>query len=424
MKRYISKLLNVYHDETIKYFMFSMVIYGIGLGIYTGVLNNYLHDVLAINKFERGIVEFPRELPGLLLFVFMGFLYRFSESKIVRLSFLISCAGLLGIGVFGEARVMAICMIVVYSTGEHLLIPLKQSVAIHYAKPGKEGLAMGRTASSLNIGQVIGNYSVPVLFFVLGYFFSREEPLPIYRIIFFAAGGTLFGAFIFSSRLPDKNRHVERRKLFFRKRYTKYYILEGFFGARKQIFITFAPYVLVLQYNAPAELLSALYGIWTLSNIFINPFVGKLVDRFGYKKIIVIDALILVVLCFLYGYAHRVFPLPVAYGIICVVFVLDAVLFAVGLARAMYAKTLSSNQEEVTSSISTGLSINHFISIIIAVVGGYLWQKLGVEVLFALAGFFSLCSFFFSMTLPKPRKKEQEDDEFYNSSVRKSRPLS
>ena len=411
MKRYITKLLDVYQDDTVKYFLISMMIYGISYGIYAGVLNNYLHDVLAINKFERGIVEFPRELPGLLLFLIMGFLYRFSESRIVRIAFLISFAGLIGVALVGEARVLAIVMIVLFSTGEHLLMPIKQSIAIHNAKPGKEGLAMGRVASSLNIGQVIGNYSVPLLFVILGFFFSREHSMPFYRIIFTIGGVVLFLAFLFSSRLPNMHQHVKRQKLFFRKKYTKYYILEAFFGARKQIFVTFAPYVLVTQYNARAELVAALYGIWTLSNIFINPFVGRLVDRFGYKKIIVVDALLLIVLCFLYGFAHRIFPFGTAFGIICMVFVLDAILFAVGLARAMYAKTLSSNQEEITSSISTGLSINHLISIIIAVVGGYLWQQFGIEVLFSVAGFFSLCSFFYSLTLPKPDLTEKALNE-------------
>jgi MFS family permease len=166
--------------------------------------------------------------------------------------------------------------------------------------------------------------------------------------------------------------------------------------------MTFAPYVLIINYGAPTELIASLYGLWSLSNIFLSPIIGRLIDRIGYKKILVADTIILFVLCILYGYAHRMFPTPVAYVIICCVFVLDAILFIAGMARTVYVKTIADDMDEVTSTLSTGISINHLISIAIAVAGGLLWERLGMEVLFSVAATFAVGSFLFASSLPKP----------------------
>ena len=86
---------------------------------------------------------------------------------------------------------------------------------------------------------------------------------------------------------------------------------------------------------------------------------------------------------------------------VCGIFVLDAVLFSAAMARTVYVKAVSDSQEEVTATLSTGISINHLISIIIAIAGGIIWQVLGVETLFVVAAVFGVGCFFFSLTVPK-----------------------
>jgi predicted MFS family arabinose efflux permease len=180
-------------------------------------------------------------------------------------------------------------------------------------------------------------------------------------------------------------------------------VLEAFFGARKQVFLTFAPYVLIIRYGARTELIAVLYGIWSLATIFIGPLFGKVLDRIGHRTIIILDAVILAILCLVYGFAHRVLPFDTAFVVVCVVFVLDAILFIVGMARAMYARSLSESQEEVTATLSVGISVNHVVSIIIAIAGGLLWERLGMETLFAAAALFGVGSAVFAFTIPRPR---------------------
>jgi MFS family permease len=314
----------------------------------------------------------------------------------------VSLAGLIGLGLTGMSRTPAIMLIVVFSTGEHMMMPIRSSVGIHMAKQGMEGLALGGLGSVANIGQVAGHYIVPVIFLLLPLLSPDAGRFSLYKTSFFVAAVVLGFGIVLAWKIRGGNQHIKRTKLHFRKKFLKYYILEAFFGARKQVFMTFAPYVLIIKYGAPTALIASLYGIWSLANIFLSPVIGRLIDKIGYKKILVGNTTILVLLCILYGFSHRMFPQPVAYVVICGVFVLDAVLFIAGMARTVYVKSNSTDMDEVTSTLSTGISINHLVSILIAVAGGLLWERLGMEMLFGMAAVFGLGSFSFALSLPKP----------------------
>lgn len=399
MPSLVKRVLSSYQDQRIRYFLLGMFVFGVTNGLYIGVLNNYLHEILMLSRVERGLLELPRELPGLLLFLSLALLYRSSEIRILVLALLLCLFGLAGLASFGTNRLPAVLMIVLWSWGEHLTMPIRQSIAMHSARKGREGAAMGGVSGVGTLGQVIGTYLVlPLFLFVpAGWFIGP------YRFTFLIAAVFLLFTFLAASRLRGWDRTVKRKKMYFRKKYMKYYILEIFFGARKQVFITFAPYVLILNYGARTELIASLQGIWALANIVVAPLVGRLLDRIGYKKLIMIDTALLVLLCLSYGFSHLIFSRSTAFIVVCGVFVVDAVLFSVGIARAMYVKTVAGSQEEVTSTLSAGLSINHLVSIVIAMLGGLLWETLGIEILFSLAALFGLGSFFYSLTLPEPK---------------------
>ena len=397
----LGAIASTYRTPSARQFLGAVVAFAVGAGLFLGVLNNYLHEILAITRVERGIVEFPRELPGLMLFGLLALLYRFSERKIMAVAMIVAMAGLIGLILAGAVRASAIVLIVLWSTGEHLMMPVRSSIAVHLASPGKEGLALGAASSAGNLGQVAGYYIVPLIFILIPRLFPSAGAFLPFRMTFAVAALAMCAA-LFLTRRIDERGVIARKRLYFRRRYTRYYILEAFFGARKQVFLTFAPYVLILRYGARTELIASLYGIWSLTNIFLSPLVGKLIDRVGYKKIIVVDTIVLTLLCLLYGFSHRLFSEGTAFIVVCVVFVLDAILFVAGMARTMYVKSVSRSQDEVTSTLSAGISINHLVSIVIAIAGGIFWERLGMETLFSFAALLALGSFVFALNLPRP----------------------
>ncbi|HAK46344.1 MAG TPA: MFS transporter [Spirochaeta sp.] len=402
----MNKLSEIYTSDKIKNFLFSMMLFGVVSGLYNGVFNNYLHDILSINRLERGWLEMPRELPGLLLFVLIALLNRFTEIRLIRLAFVIAAVGIGGLFLFGESRLAAIIFIVAYSTGEHLMMPIRQSVGLHMARPEKSGLAMGVLRSFGNAGQAVGYYLAPLILLIFGIISKKESTGFVrYRIIFIIAFIVLIIGLVITSRMQKTGERVKRKKIYIHRKYTRYYLLEVFFGARKQVFFTFAPYVLITVYNAGPELISVLYGIWSIVNIFIGPLIGRLIDKAGYKKVLIFDSIVLILICLLYGFAQRIFPANIAFLVICIVFVLDAIMFAFGMARDMYVRSLSKTKDEVTSTLATGLSVNHLVSIGIAIFGGFLWQRLGIEFLFGFAAVLGVGSLVFSCFLHKPPKE-------------------
>ena len=186
-------------------------------------------------------------------------------------------------------------------------------------------------------------------------------------------------------------------------------MLEVFYGARKQIFFTFGPYALVLFYGASAMTIGLLFALAAVCSFIASPLIGRIVDRFGYKIVMVADTLILVIVCLLYGFAHRIFPMKVAFVVCCVNYVLDSVISLASMATSVYAKDLSDDVDEMKATLSTGLSVNHLVTIFVALFGGWIWKKTGIETLFTLSALLGICNSAYAATI-KPRKIEEALD--------------
>ena len=285
---------------------------------------------------------------------------------------------------------MAIC---IYSLGEHIQLGMKNTLSLEYAKPGHGGSALGAQNASYQIGTLAG-YLVIVVVFAL---FADKQP---YKPFFLIATGLVAVSMIFAFRIKGESKSDEsKRRFYFHKKYTKFYMLEMFYGARKQVFFTFGPYVLILFYGANAATVSLLFAVSAIACFFAAPLVGRLIDKIGYKVVMVTDTLILVVVCFFYGFSHHLFPKDVAFIVCCINYVLDAVISLASMASNNYVQALSDSTDEVKATISTGVSINHVITIFIALFGGWIWQTLGIETLFIASAFLGLCNSAYAATI-------------------------
>ena len=144
-----------------------------------------------------------------------------------------------------------------------------------------------------------------------------------------------------------------------------------------------------LWYSAPVKHFMAKYG----GNL------RGIIDKLGYKVVMIADTLILVIVCFFYGFAHHLFPQNVAFIVCCINYVLDAVISLASMASNLYVQDLSENGDEVKATISTGVSINHVITIFIALFGGWIWQTLGMELLFIASAVLGLCNSAYAATI-------------------------
>ena len=395
----MNRLNAVFKPESrFRLFFLSLLTAGISYGIYKGVIDNYLAEVVAIGELDRGVVEFFRELPGLVLVVILAVLYTFSAEKLYQLGAVIMLLGMGMLSVVSPTKILVTLAICIHSLGEHIQLGMKSTISLEYSRPGCGGQALGYQSAVSQIGTLVG-YGVIIVSFL---FLGDRKP---FRVFFLISALVLAVSMFTSFGLTSQSQtDAAKRRFYFRRKYAKYYMLEVFYGARKQVFLTFGPYVLILFYGASASVISLLFAVSAILSFFLSPVVGRIIDRLGYKIVMVTDTLILVLVCVCYGFAHHVFPKEIAFYVCCVNYVLDSIISLASMASNVYVQDISDNSDQVKATISTGISVNHMISVVIALFGGWIWSKLGIETLFILSAVLGLCNSAYAATIKSVKK--------------------
>lgn len=387
-------MTNIFKENTrYKALFLSLLLSAIGFGLYKGVIDNYMAEVVRINEMDRGVTEFFRELPGLLLVLILAIFYRFSAEKMYKMGLIIMVAGMALQAFVSPVKLLVILAIFLYSTGEHIQLGMKNTLSLEYSKNGYGGQALGFQNSIYQIGNLVGYVAVIGAFAVV-------SDSSLFKPVFVAATVFMVLAMLAAFRLTGQSEtDKSKSRFYFKKKFRKYYMLEVFYGARKQVFFTFGPYVLILFYGADAGVISLLFAISAVACFLLAPLVGKLIDRIGYKPVMIGDTLILVIVCFFYGFAHHIFDMHTAFIVCCVNYVLDSVISLASMASNVYVQDISDSKEEMRATISTGISVNHAITIFIALLGGWIWKVLGIETLFILSAFLGLCNSAYAATI-------------------------
>ena len=396
----MDKIKNVFRsDSKYKALLLTVLITALSYGLYKGVIDNYLAEVVKLGEMDRGITEFFRELPGILLVFILAAFYMLSAESMYKIGAVIMLVGMGMHAVLPPTQVLITLAICLYSLGEHIQLGMKSSIVLSYAKDGHGGTALGAQSSVNQVGSLLGYFIIVAAFSVL------TVTAKTYTVFFYIATALAAISMVFSFRMTGKSEtDSTKRRFYFHKKYTKYYMLEMFYGARKQVFITFGPYVLILFYGADAATISLLFAVSAIACFFASPVVGRIIDKLGYKVVMVADTVILVAVCLCYGFAHHVFPEKIAFIICCVNYVLDAVISLASMASNVYVQDLSDSKEEVKATISTGVSINHVITIFIALFGGWIWETLGIETLFICSAVLGLCNSAYAATIKTPKR--------------------
>ena len=268
---------------------------------------------------------------------------------------------------------------------------LKSSITLRLAEEGRTGQLMGRLGALEAGGALCG--MLLVYLGVARFNFS-------FGMIFGIAGtcAILAAICLFLIRPEPLKKHP--RTLMIKKKYFLYYILCMVFGARKQIFLTFAPWVLIKIFHSEVQTFAILGIIGTVISLFFRPLLGKAIDSWGERNIIFSESVILIIICVLYGFSTRWFPAQIALGIVMVCYIIDQLLFAVTMARATYLYRIAESPSDVAPTLSMGTTLDHAVSMSVPVLGGILWASYGFEWVFAAAALIALLNMGVSMFIP------------------------
>jgi predicted MFS family arabinose efflux permease len=149
------------------------------------------------------------------------------------------------------------------------------------------------------------------------------------------------------------------------------------YSARKQIFITFGPWVLVEVFKQPVAAMTLLFFIIAVIGIFVKPWVGHIIDNVGERIVLSTEAFLFFLTCLGCAFAEDFFRPSVAIAFICVCYVADFTLDSVYMARVTYRKKIALKPEDVSPSLAPGTSVDHVVTILLPILGGLVWYKSG-----------------------------------------------
>jgi MFS family permease len=376
------------------FFFTGLLFAGIVSTALNGTFHNYLNDIFGITADQRGALEFPRELPGLLAVFIVGSVIFLGEKRILTAAILITGTGLLGLGFFSPSYAYMILFMFIWSLGQHIHMSIFEPVIMDISRDKKKGTILGRANAFRSLGIIIGT----VFIFVFMGIFKVSYDL-MYLGAFFIC---IISAFFYSKlRIKTGNNKKFAFKFVFKKKYILFYLLSVTFGVRKQLFLVFAPWLLIKFFNRQPQDLAVLLFLSAVIGFFAKPYLGKLIDHFGERKVLMTDALLIIFLCILYALVPMNLPFLPALIILYSAYILDDLLFSLRTARTTYLYKIAESKEDITPTISMGISIEHLVSMATPVFAGIIWINAGYYWVFIIAACVSLISGTLSFFLPK-----------------------
>jgi len=381
------------------YFL-ALIFMGIASGCFQTGYNNFLDDRFHLGADARGMLEFPRELPGFLVALFTGLLAFLPETRVAALSCLATFLGMVGLGFVdrhagsAQAWPWMVVFTVLWAIGTHVIMPVQSAIAVGLAKEERAGRRLGQASGVGAAAYILGAAFVWVV--------SLGPRIPPYWLIFIFGGAMALVAAVLFLRMREVGRQTARPRLVWHKEYWLYYTLSLLFGARKQIFITFGPWVLIKIFHQSVSTFAILGILNSLLTVFTSPALGNLIDRWGERRMLMLDGLLLCLLCLGYGGAHLLGAWGLYLAFTC--FVLDQVMFGFGNARVTYLAKIAREPEHVTASLSLGVSLDHAVSMTLPALGGWVWMRYGHAYVFYGAAALALLNMAFASLIRRPER--------------------
>ena len=218
-------------DSGYRAFFLSMITFALAYGLYKGIIDNYLAEIVGMTAFDKGVSEFFRELPGLALVFVLAVLYTVSAENIYKIGALIMLAGMAMQSAVPAEKVFVTLAIFVFSLGDHIQLGMRNTLTLEYAESGHGGEALGLQNAMHQAGMLAGYLIVIVIFGIF------ESSFRLFRSVFGLSACIIALGFLSSLKLSGNSEtDVNKRRFYFHRKFRKYYMLEVFYGARKQIF--------------------------------------------------------------------------------------------------------------------------------------------------------------------------------------------
>ena len=357
-KELVMEILNIKkikQNPMYRYLMVLTISSAIGLQAWRTLFDNFAVRVVGLNGDHVGIIQSVREIPGFLALLAVFVIMLIKEHRLSAMSVLVLGIGVGATGLFPScAGLLATTLIM--SFGFHYFETTNQSLTLQYfdknTSPWVFGKLQGLSAAS-NIG-------IGIFIYLVASFLNFKQ---LYLIV----GGLIAVAGIwgFFQNPVDQDIVLQHKKMIFRKKYWLFYFLTFMAGARRQIFIAFAVFLLVKKFHFTVQEVTVLFVINNLINYFISPLIGRSIIRFGERAVLSCEYFSLIFIFLSYAFVQSKW-------IVAVLYILDHIFFNFAIAIRTYFQKVG-DPKDIAPSMAVGFTINHIAAVVLPAVGGFLW---------------------------------------------------
>lgn len=352
------------------------------------LLNNFVVEAAGFDGADIGLLHTVREIPGFLAVGVIAIIIFVREQVLALVSL-----ALLGVATAFTAWFP--------SLGGLLFLTLLSSIGFHYYETVNQSLQLQwlpKARAPQMLGWIMGASSATTLIvFVL--IVLMWEPLRLsYNLVFMTAGGVTFAMAVLCMIVYPQFEapHPQVKKMVLRKRYWLYYALQFMSGARRQIFMVFAGFMMVENFGFKVHELTGLYLINLIINMLVAPFLGKAVGYFGERRTLIWEYAGLAIVFLLYGGVYWF-----GWGVVlaATLYVIDHILFGLALALKTYFQKIA-DPGDIAPTAAVAFTINHIAAVFLPVLLGLLWVVSPAAV-FGLAACMALVSLSLALLIPR-----------------------
>ena len=347
------------------------------------LLNNFAIERAAFTGMEIGILHSLREVPGFLAFTVVFLLLLIREQCLAYVSLALLGFGTVLTGWF-PSYIGLYATTVLMSVGFHYYYTLETSLTLQWFEKSRTPEMLGRLIAVGSFSSIVAFGLVWLAYDMLKFDFSW-----IYLI---GGGITLLITVVVARAYPRFTGNVrQNKKIVLRKRYWLFYALEFMSGARRQIFVVFAGFLLVEKFSMDVADISTLFLLIALITTYLAPKIGRLVGRIGERRALIVEYGGLVFIFTAYAFVNST-------GLAATLYVLDHLFFALAIAQRTYFQKIA-DPADIAATAGVTTTINHIAAVFLPAVLGILWLVSPASVFLCGAGL-AFVSLVLSMNVP------------------------
>lgn len=355
---------------------------------WSALLNNFVIEVANFDGADIGLLHTVREIPGFLAVGVIAVILFIREQVLAMISLM-----MLGVATAVTAWFP--------SLGGLLFVTLFSSIGFHYYETVNQSLQLqwlpkDRAPQVLGWLVAMGSAATAVVYGLIVLTWDRFDLS--YNTVFMLTGGvTALLALFCLIAFPQFDAPTpQTKKIVLRRRYWLYYALQFMAGARRQIFIVFAGFMMVEKFGFEVHELTSLYLINLVINIMAAPMLGKAVARFGERRTLIFEYTGLAIVFAAYGGIYWF-----GWGVLlaAILYVIDHVLFALALALKTYFQKIA-DPADIAPTAAVAFTINHIAAVFLPALLGLLWV-VSPGAVFGLAAAMALISLALSLLIPR-----------------------